>query len=777
MKLLKGLFALGLALGVIIAGAMLYVMVMANRVTLPPLKMGDSSQVLASDGQTEIGRISAAGGEHRSLTDEQVSPLIRQAFMSAEDRNFYTHGAISVRGLAKAFYTDATSGSIAAGGSTITQQYVKNAYLSQERTVDRKAKEIIYAYRVENDFTKDQILTKYANSNYYGRGAYGIDDAARVWFGVPATQLRDLDSPKQVARAAFLAAIINLPSYFDDYSGSPSHLVHRDQLEERMLYVLSGMRQVQGVSALVPQRVIDAAKALVPKLKLTNTLKRSGRTASGDPYVVSYVRDWLVAWQTEVAKQDGITDEAQAGARGRSMAESMLARGGMRIVTSINAGLQKRLRDAARSELPGGGLANGDVIMDPRTGAVVAMYGGSARAGEEYNYALYANRQVGSIMKTVVLADVVRSGISVNSVLPAPAYIKVNGSRIYNDDRSAAAGCKLSIADALAKSNNPVAVELITGKLASCRNPAELTDIEENYPVSPKSVANLARRMGADDSLVPGRNNPAKLPEVPSLALGIGSMTPVKVATLGSTLANGGMHVPPHLLEQITAVDGKVVYQNQTTATRVLGEQEAALVNKTLEGVFAHGTAVSNQVAGHPMAGKTGTTPTDAWGLMYSAVADDGKTPAYVCASWAGYPDSRKTPGNLWGTNVMRICEKFLRGALSGQPSVAFAPVSLDSGRYVGLSTDSTQATEQPSPETSSAEPTTEEPASPSPEPTFTESATSSPTETSEEPSPSESSGFDESPGEPTGEETSPDDDDSADIAVTGSPPPDQEVQ
>jgi len=676
--LLSGLLLIGLAIG----GGLLYAQHRASQITLPPLKLGKSSLVLASDNSTVIGRIAGAGGDRRILSETEVPVLVKQAHLAAEDRNFYEHGAISLKGVAWALAKNAKNGSLSAGGSTITQQFVKNAYLSQERSVERKTNEVIYAYRVEQDMRKDEILAGYVNSNYYGRGAYGVEDAGRVWFGVPATALKDLQSPLQVARAAWLAAIINQPSYYDDYDGQPSNLTHRKQLEERTQYVLDGLRSVKGVDELVSPEVVEKAKALLPSLKVRNSLRPSGKSASGDPHIASYVHDWLVAWQTQIAKEDGLGD-SDAATQGRSMAESLLARGGMRFTTTINAELQGQLRVAAENNRPQG-LANGDVVMDPRTGEVVAFYSAGPAPSDPFNYALYADRQIGSVMKTVVLSDVVRNGISVQSVLPAPAFIGIDGHRVYNDDKSAAPGCKLSLKDAIAYSNNPVHMELISGKMASCQNPSRLTDIEDDYPVNPSSVAKLAREMGADDSLVPGKKNPAKLPENNSLALGIGAMSPLKVATIGSTLANGGTHVGPHIVSQLTTMNGTVAFTHQATRERVLEQSDAAIVNKTLASVFEYGTAKSNQIPGHPMAGKTGTTNADAWGLMYSAV-NDNNDPAYVCAAWSGHPDNSETPDNLWGFEVMRVCKGFFNRALAGKPQVDFADADLNSGRKIGL--------------------------------------------------------------------------------------------
>lgn len=496
---IRALFRLGLLLVVLVFGGLGYAQYRASQISLPPLQIGDSSVILASDGQTELGHIASTGKNHVSLNDDQVSPLLQQVHMAAEDRSFLTHGAISLPGIAVAMLKNATSLSVKAGGSTITQQYVKDAYLTQEKTIDRKTKELLYSYKVEKEFTKTQIMTKYVNSKYYGRGAYGIEEAAQVWFGVSATELKDMNDPLQVARAAFLASIINQPSKFDDYQGNPSNLVNSKSLYERVNYVLDGLRDIEGVPNMVSPDVIRMAKQQLP-LTLTDTVKPSGSTMDGDPYLVGYTHDWLAAWQTEAAKSDGYSDD-EAKEKGTATAEAMLTRGGIRIVTTLDAGLHRQLADAVTEELPSRGLSAGAIIQDPRSGGIVAMYAGNNHDTDQFNYALYANRQVGSVMKTVVLSDAVSQGISVQSVLPAPAYIEINGSKIYNDDRLAAPGCQLNLVDAMAKSNNPVHIELITGKMANCANPADLTPIEPNYPVSPSSVAALARKMGADSTL------------------------------------------------------------------------------------------------------------------------------------------------------------------------------------------------------------------------------------------------------------------------------------
>ncbi|HET6747335.1 MAG TPA: transglycosylase domain-containing protein [Candidatus Saccharimonadales bacterium] len=708
---MKQAIALIILLGLIAGGIYVGYEYSQVDITSPP-NTGKDSVVYAKDNKV-LGHIRASGGTQ--LKDEEVSSLVKQAHMAAEDRGFYTHGAVSWPRMAFSVVTSLGS----AGGSTIAQQYIKNAFLTREKSLGRKSKEIIYAYKLMDQYTPDQVLVKYVNTIPYGRGTFGVEDAAKTWFGISATELKDINDPLQVARAAFLAALVQRQEFFAASKDKPSNLVNIDALNDRIRYVLDGLRKVEGVDQkdMVPQAVIDKAKQLLP-LKVTDTVNASGSSADTDPYLLDYVKDWLTAWQIQVLKNDGMSD-SEATAQGESASKALLARGGLAIHTSIDSNLQNLVAEAVQAKLPKTGLSAGVVILDPRTGAVAAMYGGKNHVKDGFNYALYANRQVGSTMKTVVLADAVSHGISVQSVLPAPAYIKINGAEIYNDDRKAAPGCKLSLADAMAVSNNPVHIELISGKMASCDNPAALSDIPD-YPISPASVAALAHKLGADDSLVPGKTSPAKLDEVPSLALGVSSLTPLKLASIGGTYANGGVHNKPHIIDKIDDSNEENVYENETQSNRVLQAKQAGILNQVLTGVFTKGTARGAQVQGHPLAGKTGTTDTDAWMLAYSAVdPKNDDTPAYVCSAWAGYADNRTTSargGDVWGADVAKICQYFFAGALKGTPTVNFPAADMNAGKVIGLQQE--KPVEAPKPQ-----PTTAEPAKAKPTPTTTEEA------------------------------------------------------
>jgi membrane peptidoglycan carboxypeptidase len=593
--------------------------------------------------------------------------------------------------MARAVLTDARAFSAASGGSTITQQLVKNLYLTQEKTVGRKVNEAVYAYKVEQQYTKDQILAMYLNNIYYGRGRTGVEDGARAWFGVSATKLTNMSDPKQVARAAFLAAVVNYPSVFSEYKGRPSNLTHRDALNQRVLYVLDGLRDLQGVlpQKMVPQSVIDRAKRLVPGLKVTDTFGSSGTSQDLDPAIVAAVHQWLVGQQTQAAKDEGYGD-VEAAKQGQTQADTMLARGGLAIKTSIQADLQSALASAVRHSGLRSSLSKGVVILDPRTGGVAAMYSGHNGHADTNNNALYASQQVGSTMKPVVLAAAVANGVSVQSVFPAPPYVVANGSKVWNDDHRAAPGCQLTLADAMAVSSNTVYTQLIMGQKADCNNPANLTEISGDYPVTPTTVADLARKMGIEDSLVPGKTNPANLPEVPSLTLGVNSSSPLDMASVYATLANRGEHHDPYLVNTITASDGTVTFAHEDKSDRVIERDKADIVNQVLTGVFTHGTASGVDTGSVELAGKTGTTDTNGWGVAYNS--PDSRQ-QFVCSAWAGYPDNRKTPG-LWGAGAMRICGGFFARILHDR--VHFPSADMNAGQVVGLSSGEVQTQTTP---------------------------------------------------------------------------------
>lgn len=731
MKLFRGLFVLGVILavvgGVAFGGVLLWAQQKASDVEIPSLEPAGATVVLAADGKHVLGKIASAEAG-KSLDAKQISPLIRQAHLAAEDRSFYAHGAISLKGMAWAMLTNAREGTIAAGGSTITQQLAKR-YAGTERTFDRKIDELPYAYRMEQDYTKDQILVTYVNVSYYGRGAYGIEDAASTWFGVSATKLSDMSDPLQVARAAFLASLLKQPGNYEQFEGEPRNLKMAKQLRERTLYTLDGLRDLEALpvgadnkpATTVPQEVVDQAKKLIENdlgaLKLTNRFKQTGSAIEGDPYLMGYVRDWMLAWQTQLARSEGYNDQ-EAAAMAETEIKTLLARGGLRIQTEIDPAAQNRIVAAHKNKLGGG--PSGFIVLNPRTGGVVAMSGGRNYGADPNNYAIYTKRPPGSTVKPFVLANAVSEGVSVKSVFAAPREIRIDGPPIWDHTRRDAPGCKMTLADSLAVSNNVVAVEAATGRMASCEDRDKLTNIKD-YPVSPKTVADLIRKAGAEASMVPGRTDKIKISEEPRLAIGATlELSPLKVAVMASTLANGGEYHKPHLVNRIDAPNGENIFEHEDESQQVIDRKYANIVNQVLTGVFTHGTATGAQVDGHPLAGKTGTTDTelgDAWFFAYNAVnPDQSKEPAYVCAGWAGKDAGRH------GADVGEVCQSFYQGQLKGRPGVKFPDADLNAGKLVGI----VQAAPPPPPVQTTQQP--EPPKTTEPQATPTKTKTKEPT-------------------------------------------------
>lgn len=715
----------------------------ASNVEIPSLEPAGASVVLAADGKQVLGKIASAEAG-KSLEAKQVSTLVRHAHMAAEDRSFYSHGAISVKGMAWAMLTNAREGTLAAGGSTITQQLAKR-YAGTERTFDRKIDELPYAYRIEQDYTKDQILVIYVNVCYYGRGAYGIEDAAQTWFGVSATKLTDMNDPLQVARAAFLASLLNQPGNYEKYTDKPSNLKFANKLRERTTYTLDGLRDLEGLPAgadgkpavMVSQEVVDQAKKLVETdlsaLKLTDRFKQTGNAIEGDPYLMGYVRDWLTAWQVQLAKDDGENDE-EALATAQAEVKTLLARGGLKIHTEIDADAQTRLVNSHKNKLGGG--PSGFIVLNPRTGGVVAMSGGRNHGSDPNNYAIYTSRPPGSTMKPFVLADAVRKDVSVKSVFAAPREIRIDGPPIWDHTRKDAPGCKMTLADSLAVSNNVVAVEAATGKMASCDDRDRLTNIKD-YAVSPKTVADLISKAGADASMVPGKTDKVKISEEPRLAIGATlELSPLKLAVMAATLANGGEYHKPHLIGRIDAPNGENIFEHEDESQRVIDEKYANIVNRVLVGVGTNpsGTGRGLVVDNHPLAMKTGTTDSelgDAWYFAFNAVnPKQEKEQAYVCAGWAGKNSDRH------GSDVGRVCQSFYQGQLQGRPRVEFPDADMDAGKLVGIVQAAppppppVETTQQPEPtktkETPTSAPPTKKPEPPSPVPTTPQGAPTS---------------------------------------------------
>jgi len=409
----------------------------------PPNKVAiaQGMTLLYSDGKT----MARFGTNRQIVSLEQVSEPAQQAVLAAEDRGFYSEPGISLKGIGRALFTNVKGGGVSQGGSTITQQYAKNAFLTQERTYTRKVKEVFLAVKMSRTVSKDQILEDYLNTIYFGRGAFGIEAAALTYFGVHAQQLT-------VSQSAVLASSIRSPAAYD-----PER--HRERAEGRWDYVLDGMEKEGWLTAE------ERSHLSYPKV-------RARQEAGGLPGDLNHIRDRVV-------------EELL----GHGYSEQRIESGGLTVTTTIDRKAQQAAREAVEDRVKTkSGQVAALVAVQPGTGRVIAYYGGRQAAG--FDYASDGDGvQPGSSMKPYVLAAALKEGKKLTDRYDGRSPQEICGRRIRNDAGDPPFG-QIDLATAMAHSVNTVYFRL------AC-------------DVGPKRVADLAHDAGIPASQELGGKNPA----------------------------------------------------------------------------------------------------------------------------------------------------------------------------------------------------------------------------------------------------------------------------
>ncbi len=485
---------------------------------------------------------------------------MKQAIVAIEDRRFYEHRGVDVRGIARAVWADVRNKRVVEGGSTITQQFVKNAYVRNQRTIARKLREAALAWQLEQRWKKERILTAYLNTIYFGNQAYGIQQAARVYFDKRAKDLT-------LAESALLAGIPADPNAYDPAAHPQAALARRAVVLRAMLS--------QGVIGRNEMRA--AQKTPLPKPQDIHLPGTEGQA----PYFANYVKEQLLEHYKNPRKVFGA---------------------GLRVTTTIDLDLQKIARAAVAKWLPPSDDPDGHptaalVAIDAKTGAVLAMVGGENYHRSQFNLATQRNRQTGSAFKPFVLATALREGISPQTTLVShPVTINL-GDRLWNvaNYENDYMG-PISIATATTHSDNAVF--------------AQLTAL-----VQPQNVAATAHRLGITGKLsgffsIGLGGEPASPLE---MARAYGSF-----ASGGSRFDGAMMGNMPRVIQTIS-VKGKT-YENAPVPERVLSSNLAAMENQLLQGVVTGGTGKRAAIPGWSVAGKTGTTENygDAWFVGYT---------------------------------------------------------------------------------------------------------------------------------------------------------------
>jgi penicillin-binding protein 1A len=445
LVVLTALIALVVSLGLAGAGQQFAKRISAfTNVSVPKIPPGPQTTFIYDRKGNIIGTLHA-GVNRIPVPLSAISKSMQQAAIAIEDKNFYRHGGVEVGAILRAAIADFTHHAIEQGGSTITQQYVKNVYLSGERTISRKLREAVLAQKLEHIYTKNQILERYLNAVYFGNGAYGVEAAAQTYWGIHASKLNPLQS-------ATLAGLIQAPASYDP-------ILHRDEAKERRNRVLEDMAQ---------QGYITEAEALKLEARPVKVSRPRPTTDSRFAYFVDFVSKSL-------QRQFGVDATFS---------------GGLRVQTTLDSAMQLAAERAVASHLGApGDPAAALVAIDPRNGEIRAMVGGQNFARKKFNLATQAHRQAGSAFKPFTLVTALEQGISLNSIWVGPPHLTINDRQClgpkgpwdvsnYADE---AAGT-MNLMDGIAHSVNTIFAQVVV-------------------KVGPANVARVARSMGITSPL------------------------------------------------------------------------------------------------------------------------------------------------------------------------------------------------------------------------------------------------------------------------------------
>jgi len=629
--------------------------IMASFIFLPlPANVPQPKTTLLTDPSVvydDQGNVIAqfrASGRDVPVNPADIPEALKNAVIASEDHNFYHEGGVSIKNMLGALYDDVVHGGIVRGGSTITQQYVKNAYTSGKRTLLRKVHEAILATDLSRVMSKQEILYLYLSNCYFGEGSYGAGAAALTYFRTPVKQL-------DISQAALLAGVLPAPSYYDP-------LVNLDVAETRREEVLGLMLRY---------RFIDQAQyteAMAERLTLANNVKAGvpvtavyppqEEQQSRYPYFIDYLRRYLVA----------------------RLGPDELYGGGLRIQSTLDPA------DEAQAEASvGRGLGTTAlpidmalVSLEPASGYVKALVGGRDYAESQVNLALGGcpaepsnpNWQIvvtascwdgqtitgggtgmppGSSFKVFTLLAALSQGVSLDRTYFGPPSISIGGTTFHNAESEG--GGYYNLRSATWLSINTVYVQLAND-------------------IGVKNIATMAKQMGVTSAWYS--------PQVHGLSYTLGDIdvSPLDMASAYGVLANQGVRVEPSPVVKVVDATGKTLIDDTNpSGNRVISANLASTVTQVLEGVIAHGTAYPNAVIGRPEAGKTGTTDqcTNAWFTGY--------TPQLATSVWMGHLNSTQTPLHYvegvpcvyGGTIPARTWGDYMKNALQGVPVADFA--------------------------------------------------------------------------------------------------------
>lgn len=651
--------SIGLAAGAL-AGSMILVVPAASPLAraaetgqAPPLVLAPLSQrSIIYDARGNVLQQLYSNEDRAPIALTDVPAQVVNAVLDTEDRSFFQHGGVDYKGIFRAVVEDVKAGGVQQGGSTITQQLVKNTLFvgqgGRKRTARDKIREATFAIRLEQRYTKREILERYLNTVYFGRAAYGVQAAAERYFNKSVRQLN-------VAEAALLAGMIQAPGDYDPIDNAGPAKARR----------LDVLRAMESQGHLTAPEVARYSRIPLPKRVFTTYSQIAPQS-----YFVDAMKDWLLNSTSAAAQALGATAADR---------ENQLYHGGLKIWTTLDPTLQQ-LTDAAVANgglpgaapnTPGGPMQAGMAVLDNATGAVRAIYGGPDFATSQFNLAIDGKFQPGSSFKPFTLSAALEAGYSPRDTVNGSSSCTFRAPLATQDPyevRAEGPGL-MPLRAAIAESINCAFVRLIIALGAGAPDNQRAT-------AGPARVVEIAHRLGVT----------AKLGANTSLTLGTSEVPPLDMAAAYSTIASDGLRRDPVFVTKIVGPDNTVLYDAPSAASRqVMSPQVARTVTDMLKGVITNGTARRANIQ-RPAAGKTGTTDnsTAVWFIGYTpqltaAVAigkplcgDPGNPICSLVASGAtnGYGLSS---GQAFGGQVAAgIWADFMRNALAGQPALDF---------------------------------------------------------------------------------------------------------
>ena len=615
LKWVLGITGALLALGI---GAFAYLYATTGIPQPESIAVAENTTVYYADGTTPIGTFSE---QNREIIDCSVLPdYVGQAVVASEDRSFYTNRGIDLVGIARAFWNNLTTGS-RQGGSTITQQYAERYYLGETTSYLGKAREAILALKIAQAQDKDQVLCNYMNTIYLGRGTYGIQAAAKAYFGKEAKDLT-------VAEAAMLAGIIPSPSSWDP-------AVDPEQAQARFTRVLRIMQEDGYITAQEQQ------EAQFPQT-IEYTQQNSYQGANG--YLLQMVRDELTGSGTFSAEQ--------------------LDTGGYAIVTTIDKSKQDLMYSVvspAQNGMQGvipDGMEFGGISVNAKNGSIISVYAGEDYLTKQLNQATQSVYEIGSTMKPMALLGAIQEGVNLDTVFNGNSPRKFDGITDPVGNFGNMSYGNVNLYTATAQSLNTVYMD-VQAKLGTQR------------------IVEIAKEAGAESDALDGTN--------PFTVLGNNALTTKDVARMYATIANQGNRPNIHIVSSVKNTDGEDIYKAPTDTTQVFNANDTALVTKAMTGTVQNGTATEALAVGHNLAMKTGTAndsyAASAVGFTPSVVSvfamwypDANGNPQEVPAfgGWSGGSDY-----------PVHLFTQYMTQALAGTDNETF-PNAVDHGKVGG---------------------------------------------------------------------------------------------